>query len=419
MKVERKSVWCSCGVAALIILSGLILMGGRASAGETVKIAFMDPYSGMAAKVGEQVQIVYKFVVDQQNKKGGILGKKIEPIYVDTEFKPPVAVRKAKKLILEENVDFIVLGTSSHIAIALSPIATKYKKILVNIGAFSNVVQGEHFSRYAFRPIFNTWAQGAGYGTYYASQPLSKFFLLNVDFVYGHDFANAVIKNLTKRNPKAEIVGDEYFSIGVKDWGPYLSKVKASGAEVLVTSARSTEVLTLLKQIHQFGLKVEVAASVANVPSVLEAAGDSAVGIVHVVGVVNTDDTPEIRQTEKLWHEMYKDHPDKDYRYPFGNAMDHINGWNFFLAAVEKAGSLDPERIINAWEGMHFTSLNGKDTQMRACDHQLILPMTVAKIEKGHNQYLGDKPYLGKPIAYISAEDAAISALPEYNPRCK
>jgi len=401
----------------LVALLSLPLMGGMAVAGDTVKIAFMDPLSGPVALVGEQTHRVMKFCVDYQNKKGGILGKQIEATYVDTEFKPQVAVRKAKSLILNKEADFIVICSSSNIGIALGQVATKYKQILVNLGAISNIIQGKYFSRYAFRPFFNTWAQGAAYGA--ATQPYTKFYLLNPDYAFGHDFADAAAKSLVKKNPKAKIVADEYYQVGVKDWGPYLSKIKASGAEVIVSAVFGTDTLTLLKQIKEFGLKVQVASYTAAMPSVLKGAGDAAVGLIHVGGNINTHDTARMREMENLWHEMYKNHPDEDARWGYPNVMDIINGWLFFVAAVEKAGSLDSEKIIAAWEGMRFTSLNGEEVYMRECDHQMMLPMFVAKIERGKNRYIPDAPYLGKPIARIPIEDTAIPFTSDYNPRCK
>ena len=394
-------------------------MSGKAIAGDTVKIAFMDPLSGPVALVGEQVHRIFRFCVDYQNKRGGILGKKIEAMYVDTEFKPQVAVRKATDLILSEKIDFIVIGSSSNIGIALSQVATKHKKILVNIGALSNVIQGKYFSRYAFRPLFNTWAQGAAYGAYFAKQRFTKFYLLNPDYAFGHDFADAAAKILTKKNPKAKIVADEYYQVGVKDWGPYLSKVKASGAEVIISAVFGTDTITLLKQIKEFGLNVKVASYTASMPSVLKGAGDAAIGLIHVGGIINTHNKRKIRNMEKLWHKMYKNHSDEDARWAYGVTLDYINGWNFFVAAVKKAGSLDSEKIINAWEGMRFTSLSGEKIYMRACDHQLMLPMFVARIKAGRNRYIRNAPYLGKPYAKISIEDTAIPLTPDYNPRCK
>lgn len=394
-------------------------MSGKAIAGDTVKIAFMDPLSGPVALVGEQVHRIFRFCVDYQNKRGGILGKKIEAIYVDTEFKPQVAVRKATDLILSEKIDFIVIGSSSNIGIALSQVATKHKKILVNIGALSNVIQGKYFSRYAFRPLFNTWAQGAAYGAYFAKQHFTKFYLLNPDYAFGHDFADAAAKILTKKNPKAKIVADEYYQVGVKDWGPYLSKVKASGAEVIISAVFGTDTITLLKQIKEFGLNVKVASYTASFPSVLKGAGDAAIGLIHVGGNINTHNKRSIRNMENLWHKMNKNQPDEDARWAYGVTLDYINGWNFFVAAVKKAGSLDSEKIINAWEGMRFTSLNGEKIYMRACDHQLMLPMFVARIQAGKNRYISNAPYLGKPYAKISIEDTAIPLTPDYNSRCK
>ncbi len=420
MKAKQK-------VLNLLITVFLIVFGGgmfscfpgTSIAGDTCKIAFMDPLSGPVALVGEQVGYDYKFFVEQQNRRGGILGKKIEPIYVDTEFKPQVAVRKAEKLVLDDNIDFIVIGSSSNIGIALAPVATKHKKILVNVGALSDDIQGKYFSRYAFRPTVNTWGQGAAYGSYYAKRTISKLYLLNPDYAFGHDFAKAVRAVLTQKNPKITIAADEYFPVGIKDWAPYLSKVKASGAEVIVSAVFGTDTLTLLKQINQFGLKVELGSYTAPRPSILEAAGDAAVGVVAAFGVVNTDEAPGVVKTQDLYHEMYKNHPDKDARYNYGASMDRVNGLNFFAAAVEKAGSFDPGKIIGTWEGMRYTSLNGQEVYMRACDHQLITSMSVAKVVKGRNRFLGEIPYLGKPVATVPREDAAIPLSSDYNPRCK
>lgn len=417
MRAKRLSVVISSFI--FIVIFSVPSMSATASAADTIKITFMDPLSGPVALVGEQVHRIFKFCVDYQNKRGGILGKQIEANYVDTEFKPQVAVRKAQDLILSKKADFIVIGSSSNIGIALGQVATKHKTILVNIGALSNEIQGQHFSPYAFRVLFNTWAQGAAYGAYYAKQPYKKFYLLNPDYAFGHDFADAVKKILIKKNPKAEILADEYYQVGVKDWGPHLSKVRASGAEVVVTCVFGTDTITLLKQIKDFGLKVQVANYTASIPSVLAGAGDAAIGLVHVAGIMNTFNVPKVKEIEKLWHEMFKNDPDRDAQYAYGVTLDYINGFLFFVAAVEKAGSLDPEKIIKAWEGMHFTSINGEDVYMRACDHQLMLPMFVAKIEKGKNPYLPDLPYLGKPIAKISIEDTAIPFTADYNPRCK
>jgi len=386
---------------------------------DTCKIAVLEPLSGPVALVGEQVNRINKFCIEQQNRKGGILGKKIEPIYVDHEFKPQVAVRKAEKMILDENVDFLMIGSSSNIGIALGPVATKNKKILLNVGALSDPIQGKYFSPYAFRSVVNTFAQGAAYGSYYAKQPFRKFYLLNPDYAFGRDFAAAAKTLLSKKNPQATILADEYFPVGIKDWAPYLSKIKASGAEVIITAVFGTDTLTLLKQIHEFGIKAEVGSYTAPMPSVLEGAGEAALGVVAAYGIVNTDPAPGVVKAVEEYHEIFKDHPDKDARWAYGVTLDYYNGWNFFVAAVEKARSFDSEKIIQAWEGMRFTSLNGKEVLMRACDHQLITSMSVAKVVKGQNRFLGDTPYLSKPIAIIPPEDTAIPATPDYNLRCK
>jgi len=418
--IAKKMGTMSLILFSLVLLTGSLGTAVSTQAADTIKIAFMDPLSGPVALVGQAVHQLARFCVGMTNKQGGLLGKQIEGFYVDTEFKPQVAVRKATELILDKKVDFIAIGSSSNVAEALMPVSAEYKKILINLGGLSNVIHSnKFFSRYAFRPIFNTWAQGAAFGVYYAGQPYNNFYLLNPDYAFGHDFAAAVIENLKKKKPSAQILADEYYQVGVKDWAPFLSKIKKSGAEVLVTCAFGTDALTLLKQAHQFGLRLSIGDYTMPVPSVLTGAGDTALGVVTVGGILNTDPNPNVQRMDRMVHEMNKNDPNMDTHWAYATTLDYINGWNFFMAAVEKAGSLDPEKIIKTWEGMEYTSLNGDKVIMRACDHQLLLPMSVAKVVAGKNKYLGDVPYLSAPVVKVSREDTAIPATPEYNQRCR
>jgi branched-chain amino acid transport system substrate-binding protein len=418
--LRKKLELLSIGLFSFLLLTALLGTATPTLAADTIKIAFMDPLSGPVALVGQSVHQIFRFCVDQTNKKGGLLGRQIEGIYVDTEFKPQVAVRKAKELILDKKVDFIVIGSSSNIGEALMPVSAEYKKILVNLGALSNIIHSsKFFSRYAFRPQFNTWAQGAAYGAYYGGQPYNNFYLLNPDYAFGHDFSEAVIDNLKKKKPSAKILADEYYQVGVKDWAPFLSKIKTSGAEVVVTCAFGTDALTLLKQAHQFDLKVSIGDYTLTVPSVLTGAGETALGVVTVGGILNTDPNPNVQRMDQMVHEMNKNDPNTDTHWAYGVTLDYINGWNFFMAAVEKAKSLDPEKIIKTWEGMEYTSLNGDKVIMRACDHQMLLPMSVAKVVPGKNKYLGDVPYISAPVAKIPIKETSIPATAEYNSRCK
>ena len=100
-------------------------------------------------------------------------------------------------------------------------------------------------------------------------------------------------------------------------------------------------------------------------------------------------------------------------------------GWQMVLAAVEKAGSLDPEKIIDAFEGFRYKTPVGW-WEMRRCDHQIFMPMFGGAIQAGWNPWYNgsinqevNMPWVGPDITTLPAEKVAIPATPDYNPRCQ
>jgi len=146
-----------------------------AIAGDTIKLGQLDPISGPFEYAGRLYYAGLKFVADEQNKKGGLLGKKIEIIQEDSELKPDVTTRKAKKLILEDKVNFLASGTGTHISIALNKVATGYKTIYINYGGMGDVCQGKEFSRYAFRVCQNSYNFTSAFAKFMATKPYRKF----------------------------------------------------------------------------------------------------------------------------------------------------------------------------------------------------------------------------------------------------
>src|SRR5208283_4039339 len=101
-----------------------------------------------------------QYAVDEQNAKGGLLGKKVELLVRDDEFKPDVAIKRAKSFILDDKINFLIGGGPS--VLALYNLATTYKTILINTIAPGDNLQGKDFSRYSFRVIQNMYANTAG-----------------------------------------------------------------------------------------------------------------------------------------------------------------------------------------------------------------------------------------------------------------
>src|SRR4030042_4278600 len=116
----------------LIIAAMVFCLPLESLAEDTVKIGILEPFSRPFEYGGRVLVAGLNYVLDEQNAKGGLLGKKGQLLTEDSEMKPDVAVRKAKKLILEDKVNLFGLGYGSHNAIALNKVATSYKKIFIN-----------------------------------------------------------------------------------------------------------------------------------------------------------------------------------------------------------------------------------------------------------------------------------------------
>ncbi len=393
-------------------------------AADTVKIGMTTTLSGPFEFVGRIYTSGVKFAVDEQNAKGGLLGKKIELIIEDDEFKPDVAIRRAKNLILDGKVNFITSGPS-HVTIALNKVATEFKTILINFSAPADSIQGKEFSRYSFRVIQNLYNCTAGLAYAMATKPYRRYYLINQDVALGRDSGSAFKEQLKTRLPGVSIVGEDYHPPATKDFAPYINKIMAANAEAIFTTNFGPDFTNLVKQARSLGLKqIAFITLYGGDPYALNELKDDAVGIYHSQGYSMNVKTPENQRIVAKYHEEHKNDKDFNTWWPYAQIGQTILGWKMVFAAVEKAGSLDPEKIINAFEGFRYESAVGS-WYMRPCDHQVILPEFVGLIQGGPNPYFNGSirpdvkfPWEGPNIIKIPAEEVARPATPDYNPRC-
>lgn len=390
----------------------------KAMATETIKIGQVEPFSGPYGIAGRAQYAGVKFAVDEQNAKGGLLGKRVEIIKADSQLKPDVATQKAKKLILEKKVNFISIGTGSHIAIALNKVATEYKTITINTDALSDILQGREFSRYSFRVCQNSYNSTSALAQLMATKPYKRFYIICQDYPWGHDVAKAFKKQIKKYIPDAEIVGEDYHPFFAKEFGLYIDKVIAAKADAVFSGNWGSDLFYLIRQARDMGLKVPFpfVTVFGGIPSVAQFLKEDAVGIHAAYGYTMRVDTPENKAMIAKYHEQHKNDEDPIIQWPQSYVGQSILGWQMVFAAAEKAGSLDPEKIIESFEGFWYKTPVGWWI-MRKCDHQVILPMFGMVIEAGPNPFY-DFPWLGPDIVRFPAMESAIPPTRDYNPRC-
>ena len=419
-KISAKTV----GIGFIWMVLMFVLLSNNpveAIAAETIKIGQLEPFSGPFESNARTWNAGLRFAVDEQNAKGGLFGRKIEILTEDDEAKPDVATRKAKKLILENKVDFITSGLGSHIAIALNNVATAHKALYINYASFSDEITGKEFSRYGFRVCTNNYGLNTGMVFLIGKTKYRKLYLVHPDYAAGRDNDKVYKQRISAQVPDATIVGTDFFPLGAtRDFGPYITKIIAAKADGVIFTGFGPDLINFVKQARAMGLKYPfpIFASLVIHPYLLKELKDDAVGMYWTHAYSMRVKTPENQEMVKSFHEQHKD--DKDFltRWPFADLSLALLGWKMTFAAVEKAGSVEPEKVIESFENnFQWKSPVGMWT-MRKCDHQAMVPIFGGVIEKGPNPFY-EFPWAGENIEVFPADKVALPATPDYNPRCK
>jgi branched-chain amino acid transport system substrate-binding protein len=388
---------------AVLTISSLIFAAEQ----RPIRILMLHPLSGPAKATSEQWVLGAKLAVDQANARGGAAGRKIELISEDSQLKPEVAVSKAQKYLLEGNVD-IILGAGSNIVKPLQDL-TKQNNVLLIMAAHADDETGKNFTPNAIRPTWNVSMIARSLITYAAKQTsFKKFYLVNQDYAYGRDFGAALRKEIGRQIPGAQIVGEDYHPLMSKDLSAIVTKIKNSGAEVILTSDWGLDISVLLRQRLDLGVTAVVMGNALSDWAVIKENPDAAIGNIAVDSFFSTVNTKEGKAYVAEWKKWYKG---TDYPEPTSVASREYVGISFVIEGIRKAGSTELNKLIPALEGLRMKSING-EVYLRPCDHQLIMPLPIAKIAIKTPPFFGPSTII--PAAEVMIEEEAVS-----NPRCK
>lgn len=362
--------------------------------GDTIKIAIVASFSGPAAVVGQIYFISVQWAAHDINKRGGIMvdGKKklIQVIKANHESKAPVTKKVCERMVLQEKVDVLWGTNSSALMKIINQVAKKYKKIAICAAALSDeLYDAKNFTRYSFMTSFQTSQIGRAAAYYYGQrQKKKKFYILCQDYLFGHSMAKGFKEGLKQYYPDAELVGEDYHKLFLTDFAPYLTKIKASGAEAIYTGDWIPDAANLLKQARQMGITLPFINTFLDEPNFLHEVGvEGTKGLLNIsqYGAENPAfKTPEQIKYYKTWNNLWKTkwqapYNTRLYEHGIGNIGSYTMQTYWLLSVIERAGSTDPEKIIDVWEGDSYRMVNGKVLTMRAQDHKSIQNLHAVK----------------------------------------
>jgi branched-chain amino acid transport system substrate-binding protein len=370
------------GLAAAGLLAGagyLALPQKTEAQGATIRIAYVDPLSGPMAGIGDTGLKNFQFILDQINAKGGANGKKLEIVPFDNKLNAQETIVQVQKAI-DSGIRIITQGNGTAFAIAISEFVTKYnernpgKEVLyLNYAAVDPILTNEKCSYWHFRWDANTEQKMAAITTFLKDKKdVKKMYLINQDYAFGHGVRDLAVKFLKEKRPDIEIVGNELHPLAkVTDFAPYIAKIKASGADSIITGNWGSDMALLVKAAADAGLQVNfftfyaggtggpTAIKQANLSNRVYAVGEGFANIEH----------KESQAFEKELRAKYG----LSLFYPRG-----VNQMRMLAEAINKAKSEDPKAIAKLLSGMKFEVFNGGQGEMRADDHQFMQPMYMA-----------------------------------------
>jgi len=362
----------------------LPMFGAPAMAQETLKIGYIDPLSGGGASVGEVGLKTFQFLADELNAKGGIQGKKVEIVPLDNKTNPQESLIQAQKAI-DAGVRYLTQGNGSSVAGALSDFVTKYNErnpgkevIFLNYAAVDPDITNSKCTYWHFRLDANADMKMEALTTYLAKDPkIKSVYLLNQNYSFGQAVAKAAKEYLARKRPDIKIVGEDLHPLAqLKDFAPYVSKIKAAGADTVITGNWGNDMSLLVKAGRDAGLNVDWYTYYAGGLGTPTAMGEAAAGHVKIIAEYHSN---VANNKAAKWDADYRKQAPKgnpDFYYLRGKVM-----WDMLAAAINKAKSAEPKAVAYALEGMKYDAELG-EVEMRKTDHQLIQPLYVLTIVK-------------------------------------
>ncbi len=403
MKIRYQSL----AAAALALLATSAL----AQKGETVKIAWMDPLSGLMAAVGTNQLKTYQLLAEHFNKSNAS-GVKFEIIGIDNKLSPQETTA-ALRSAMDQGARYVTQGNGSGPALAIIDALEKHNArnpgkevVYFNYAAVDPDLTNGKCSYWHFRLDADTSMKMEALTTYMKDQQdIKKVYLIGQNYSHGQQVSKFAKENLARKRPDVQIVGDDLHPLAqVRDFAPYIAKIKQSGADTVITGNWGSDLALLIKAANDAGLldTVKFYTYYAFGSGAPTAMGASAAGKVYVVGYGHYNMGPPIQPLMADFKKRMNDDMTQNSIYHTFALLD---------AAFVKTRSTDPVKVAAALEGMTVKSFNG-EVEMRKADHQLQQGLYITRWEKAGGKYPYDAENTGYTFAPVKYYEPYVASTP-------
>ena len=389
MFMRPSSLWKFMAVA-LCVPTLLLAQAKPEQARVPIKIAMIESLSGPFGNTGEAVFRNLMWAVERVNARGGVKvsavsGNRLLSLErYDSKGQTEEALT-ALKSALDDGAQFVMQGNSSATAAALIDAVTKHNErmlsqrvIFLNYSAVDPILTNEKCSFWHFR--FDAHADmrmTALMEVLKEDRAVKQVYILGQDYSFGHAVAREARRQLAVTRPDVKVVGEELHPMGrVKDFMPYAAKIKASGAQAVITGNFGNDLTLLVKAAKDVGFEGKFYTFYGNALGAPAAIGDAGVG--RVIAVADWLPNVQNKQSEAFYQSFRQRFPNPAEDYVHMRMQLMVES---LVQAIEMAGTLEPVAVASKLERarVNFGSQTGT---MRPSDHQFQQPLVVGLMDK-------------------------------------
>jgi urea transport system substrate-binding protein len=371
--------------AAAGLVLGLAGFSNAKAADDTIKIGILHSLSGTMAISETTLKDVMLMLIDEQNKKGGVLGKKLEAVVVDPASNWPLFAEKARELITKDKVAVVFGCWTSVSRKSVLPVFKELNSILF----YPVQYEGEESERNVFYTGAAPNQQAIPAVDYLMKEEKVKRWVLEgTDYVYPRTTNKILEAYLKSKGVAPEDIMINYTPFGFSDWQTEVSKIKTFGSAGKKTAVVSTingdANVPFYKELGNQGIKATDIPVVAFSVGEEELAGIDTKPLVGHLAAWNYFEsikTPANEKFIKEWHAFTKN----DKRTTNDPMEAHYIGFNMWVKAVEKVKSTDPDKVIDALPGIEAPNLTGGVSKMLP-NHHITKPVFIGEI-KANGQF--------------------------------
>ena len=401
-----KFVFKAVAATAILMVAG----ASFAQQGETVKMVRIDPLTGLLGPVGVSQIKGYQFFAEKFSGKGNPAGVKFEITPIDNKLSPAESLN-ALKAAIDQGARYIVQGNGSSVALALVDAVAKHnernpgKEVLyLNDSAVDPDLTNSKCSYWHFRFDADTSMKMEAMSSFIADQKdIKKVYILGQNYSHGVQVAKFAKEGLARKRPDIQIVGEDLHPLAqTRDFAPYIAKIKASGADTVITGNWGSDLSLLVKAANENGYTGKFFTYYAGVTGTPAALGPNGAGRVYQIAYSHYNMGG---QMDKWMNEFKAKYNDDFY------TGSTIRIFEMLGAAMAKAKSTDPVKVAAAMEGLKVKSFNG-EVEMRKTDHQLQQPLYMTVWQKADKKYPYSPENTGMTLAPVKEYPNYVSSTP-------